>query len=169
VKFLKHTARSYQHLSANKKMLVQALGLFVLSLVVVLLRSPTPKKEVPQQANISLDTYIPNGFVLVPIEVENFESLDQILGLYGYVDLYAQSEPGTTPSNQPVARSIKLVRSPKNPSHFAVLAPEDKAPWLVRHAPAFRVVVKSQKASSGTQIDVPKPKTHYRRIIIGNE
>ena len=35
-------------------------------------------------------TYIPDGFVLVPIEVANFESLDSILGKFGVVDLFVE-------------------------------------------------------------------------------
>src|SRR5690349_14215407 len=30
-----------------------------------------------------LDTFIPKGFVLVPIDVQNYEALDSILGKYG--------------------------------------------------------------------------------------
>lgn len=100
-------------------------------------------------------TYIPVGYVLVPIEVSNFESLDSILGKFGVVDLY---EP-TTDRNKPatkVASRVRILRAPLNPSHFAVLASEAESPSLVRHAGPFLVVVQnpnSTASQAGTNIE----------------
>ncbi len=51
-------------------------------------------KEVSNQRNQkskSVDTYIPAGMTLVPIEIQNIESLKNILGDFGVVDLYIPS------------------------------------------------------------------------------
>jgi hypothetical protein len=100
-------------------------------------------------------TFIPNGFVLVPIEVSNFESLDSILGNYGIVDLYA---PGDSPKKRPIkiAERIKILRAPLNPSHFAVLAPEDESDRIVAQPGPLMVVVQP-KITSGTRIVKPAP------------
>ncbi len=98
-------------------------------------------------------TFIPAGFVLVPIEVANFESLDSILGQHGVVDLYIPADE-TRKRATKIAERIKILRAPLNPSHFAVLAPEAESSRLVGHAGPFVVVVQPAKIlekSSGTK------------------
>ncbi|MES2857350.1 MAG: hypothetical protein V4692_15880 [Bdellovibrionota bacterium] len=98
----------------------------------------------------SASTFIPAGFVLVPIEIANFQSLDSILGQHGVVDLF---KPSSEPDGRPirVASKIKILRAPLNPSHFAVLAPEEESAALVSYQGAFTVVVQNPKESSGTR------------------
>src|SRR5688572_13064534 len=87
-----------------------------------------------EQREISApDTVIPPGYVLVPIEVQNHEAMDSILGSYGVVDLFAQDADGTGRSKK-VAERVKILRAPLNPNHFAVLAPEEEAPRLVKES-----------------------------------
>ena len=97
-------------------------------------------------------TFIPAGFVLVPIEVENYEALDSILGSHGVVDLY---KPNEKPNGRPykVASHVKILRAPLNPSHFAVLAPETQSRRLVAFAGAFNVVVQNPNSRSGTEFE----------------
>lgn len=91
-------------------------------------------------------THIPAGFVLVPIEVANYESLDSILGKHGVVDLYAPAlETGGI--SRKVAERVKILRAPLNPSHFAVLAPEEDSPKLVAHGGPFIVAVQNPRLS----------------------
>ena len=97
-----------------------------------------------QQNEAAVDTFIPAGFVLVPISVSNFESLDSILGQQGVVDLYSSpASEGGRPVR--VARHIKILRAPLNPSNFAVLAPEEESANLVKHHGPFSVVVQNPK------------------------
>src|SRR4051812_7351936 len=70
-------------------------------------------------------TLIPAGFVLVPIEVANYESLDSILGNFGVVDLYIPSDDPKKRALK-IAERLKILRAPLNPSHFAVLARESE-------------------------------------------
>lgn len=114
---------------------------------------PNAVLQTPETA----DTLIPAGFVLVPIEVQNFESLDSILGQYGVVDLYqAPLKAGGRPFR--VASHIKILRAPLNPSHFAVLVNEADSVALIASQLPFTVVV--QRAlepgeRSGTTIEDP--------------
>ena len=124
---------------------------------------PDSQKEV---SNIpkSLDTYIPEGFVLVPIEVKNYESLDLVIGKFGVVDLYQSF--GAKKKPKPIAKAIKILRSPMNPSMFAVLAPDNQAHIIVKHPGPFQVVVQNPK-QVGTDFVKEKNKKS-RRIIVGD-
>lgn len=121
-------------------------------------------KEAPPTA--AIDTFIPAGFVLVPISVQNFASLDSVIGNFGFVDLYAVKENGQRQAT-PLGRNIKLLRAPKNPNQFAVLVPEAAAPEIVKHSESFYVVIQNTK-TRGTIFEkpvVPRVKGQSRAII----
>jgi hypothetical protein len=88
----------------------------------------------------SASTLIPAGFVLVPIEVSNYESLDSILGKFGIVDLYT---PPEKPGGKPIkaAEHVKILRAPLNPNHFAVMVHENESARLVSFNGSFTVIV----------------------------
>jgi len=90
----------------------------------------------------SAATQIPAGFVLVPIEVSNYESLDSILGQFGVVDLYVPADDPKKRARK-VATHLKILRAPLNPSHFAVLAKENESANLVSNAGPFMVIVQN--------------------------
>ena len=121
-------------------------------------KTPTGEGDPHKAESIeAADTYIPQGFVLVPIEVANFDSLDSILGKYGIVDLYSSSstlDSGHESRPKKVADHVKILRAPLNPSHFAVLVSEAQSPDLVRYAGAFTVVVQNPRniANQATSI-----------------
>ena len=99
-------------------------------------RPPQPDS---QGVTEGIDTYIPQGMVLVPIEVQNLESLDSVFGQKGVADLYWVGRDGR--SAQAAARGVALYRAPLNPRQFAVLVPETEAPGLVKAGGAFHVVL----------------------------
>lgn len=106
-----------------------------------------------------LDTYIPNGFVLLPIEIQNLNALDAIIGRFGVVDLYVPGE------SQPVARAIKIVRSPKNNDQFSVLIPESQSGALIKAStqPFFAILQNPKKVSNEI-----RPLKHPSRVVIDN-
>jgi hypothetical protein len=95
------------------------------------------------RGELSVDTLIPAGMVLVPIEIQNLDSLDSLLGQNGVVDLYATAETGG-PSKR-VARQVGIYRAPLNPRQFAVLVRDAEAPSLVRTTRPFFVVMQNPK------------------------
>lgn len=114
----------------------------------------TPASQAPQPEDVeSAATFIPAGFVLVPIEVANYESLDSILGKHGIVDLYL---PISADRKRPVkvAERVRILRAPLNPGHFAVLVSEAESPRLVTTSEPFTVVVQPLKGS-GTKFVEP--------------
>ncbi len=127
---------------------------------------PGESAEVPEKLK-NIDIFIPDGESLVPIQVANYESLDQIIGQYGVVDLY------TTPLNplekgRKVAFAVKLVRAPQSPRHFSVLLPADEAHRLVGYHGEFTVVVRNPKIV-GTKFVNNKPQTRKRRVVFETE
>jgi len=102
-------------------------------------------------ATSGVDTVIPAGFVLVPIELQNYEALDSILGQFGRIDLFAVHTDGRR-VQKAVGRNVKILRAPQNPSRFAVLIPEDKTSSLLAHGGLFYAVLKPT-SQAGTEIE----------------
>lgn len=144
---------------AHPKVLQVALAIGVSTFMVALVPQPKAETKSPSHAPQAVDTFIPAGFVLVPIEVQNLEALDSILGQYGVVDLYSVHET----RRRPVVRGIKILRSPLNPQSFAVLAPEEKAGLIVSSGGPFTVVIQNPQ-KTGT--DFEKRKAVVQRIYV---
>jgi hypothetical protein len=138
-----------------------------LTLAIALYReaSRSAAVEPNQVEEDSVDTFIPAGFVLVPIEVVNYESLDSVLGRFGVVDLFA-TDPATGGRSAQVASRIRILRAPRNPNQFAVLAPESESRRLVSHAGGFYVIVQNPK-SGGTAFEKQiSAKPRRKRLIV---
>jgi hypothetical protein len=96
------------------------------------------------RAAATMDVLIPAGFALVPIQVTNFESLDSILGQEGVVDLFLPPADGIGRARR-VASNVRILRSPQDASHFAVLVPATESHRLVSQAGAFFVAVQNPR------------------------
>jgi len=136
-----------------------ALSLMV-GLVTSLWKSPPPP-EAPRLE--SFDTYIPEGFSLVPIEVANYETLDSLLGSFGVVDLFT-AEPGKPEVSKRIAYRVKIARAPHNPSHFAVLVPFNEVHNILRYPGPFMVSVQNPK-TVGTGFEKEKSRKHSRIVF----
>lgn len=154
MKKLKETLSLFQlRLDAKNHLLLGGLSAVVALILAWYWDSQSPDKtdndHSPERVE-AVDTFIPAGYVLVPIEVANFESLDSILGKYGVVDLFL---PTSDLKGRPrkIASRIKILRAPLNPSHFAVLAHESTSQSLVSELGPFTVVVRNPK-NAGTEI-----------------
>lgn len=139
------------------------ISVTLISMIVIGLASwKSSSKADPLTGNVDikgLDTFIPRGFVLVPIEVDNYEALDSILGKFGLVDLFkAKSEGGG-----PIARNVRILRAPQNPSRFAVLVEEARASNILGYQGGIFVVVKPL-SQAGTEF--VKTKEEVRRKIV---
>ena len=146
----------------NNKKTAQVWGLLVLvSLAVTLLQSKKQDKTLKAHRNI--DTYIPKGFVLVPVELSNSPSLDGILANKGVVDLYT-GDP-TRQKAEKVAEAVKIIRSPNSPAYFAVLAPAEQAVFLIQRFQAFHAVIQNPQHKK-TAFIWPLRKKSSRSIVI---
>ena len=125
------------------------------------------KKIVQEEAPSSIDTFIPEDQGLVTIQVSNYESLDQIIGQYGVVDLYA---PPLIPGKKArlVMKRVKLIKTAKSPRHFNVLLPKDDVGILAGHFGEFVVSIRNPNLV-GTKIVKNKAKPTKRRIYFESE
>jgi hypothetical protein len=124
------------------------LGAFCL---IISLKGPSSPTVVEEKAPNSVDTFIPAGLVLVPIEVSNAESLASLVGeMGGVVDLYLASNDQRK-GGLKVAAKVKLVRAPLNPQQYAVLIREEEGPRLMSYAGPFIAVVQNPDAK-GTKL-----------------
>lgn len=115
-----------------------------------------------ERPSVAVDTLIPKGFVLVPIEVQNYEALDSILGRLGVVDLF-QGGGESAVSQRLVARNVRILRAPQNPSHFAILVREEEVSRILQQGGQFTVIVKRQQSDGTEFVNTEKPK---RRKIV---
>ncbi|MBE8163365.1 MAG: hypothetical protein HAW63_05195 [Bdellovibrionaceae bacterium] len=111
----------------------------------------------------NMSTFIPEGFVLIPITLLNTESLNGLIGKWGWVSLYS-SLMGE--NKKPIVSSIRIIRSPKNPNQFAVLAPENKSSLILAHTAPLIAVIQSEKARSKTTRFNTKPIIKKNKIFI---
>lgn len=138
------------------------IGLILTSLVMAFFVQSFAKLEDPLVLP-EIDTMIPRGFVLVPISVQNSESLDSVFGSHGIVDLYSVNETSQGKGRR-VASGVKLLRAPKNPSQFGVLIEDRYSGLLLNEGATFFVVI-HHPHHTGTPIEV-SPKKPKRRIIL---
>ncbi len=129
----------------------QILLLGVVSLVVMAVLLPTKKSVNEPQPNFEADTIIPAGYVLVPIELLNFEALSSLVGGYAIVDLFA---PNADPTKRPrkIGTNLRLLRAPLNPNQFAVLVPEDESELVVSQATPLIAVIQNRSKNQQTKI-----------------
>ncbi len=150
----------------DQKLIFSAIGVAVLAGVFMILPRQTTGPDAPTEAfkdAPSIDTFIPAGFTLVPIEIQNHESLDSVLGSYGMVDLYTADQKGRP---EKIAERLKILRSPKNPQVFAVLIKEENAHTVAGHAGPIFVTVVSKKASRHAK---PEKREKPKRFSIHEE
>jgi len=147
--------------SNNKTTCLIWFSVFSLSFIFTLLQQPNKTEN---NSHIkSLDTYIPEGFVLMPIELINGSSLDGLLEQKGVVDLYT-GHPGQKRVDK-VASAVKIIRSPMNPLYFAILVPEDKASLMIQRFQSFYAVIQNSEQQKQAVIQ-PLNKKKQRSITI---
>lgn len=122
----------------------------------------TMEPTASQNDNDGIDILIPEGQSLVPIEVANYETLDSLLGPYGVVDLFFM-DPLKPETGKKIASMVKILRAPKNPSHFAVLVPALQAHHILQFKGPFVVSVQNPKYQTGTHIE-KKPSKRSRIV-----
>lgn len=105
----------------------------------------------------SVDTYIPVGFVLVPIEIQNTEQLSSFINDYAIVDLFS-FQKGQVKNK--VAQKLKLLRAPLNPQQFAVLVPEGQTSQLLSNPGPFWVAVQNPNHNGNAEFQ----KSHKSNI-----
>lgn len=152
----------WNKLKANKHyQLAICIGL-LLAISCLLNAILIPEKEKPKsnESNASVDTYIPKGFVLIPIEVINKESISGLIEGKGIVDLY-------DPKRVLVARQVRLIQAPLNDKVYAALVPDALALPILQQTHGLYVVIQSAKDLSQTKLVQNAPQTAKTKINYG--
>ena len=101
-------------------------------------------KNTEDQSQVSLDQLVPQGFVLVPIEISNGGDLFPFVGNYAVVDLYLDSQSLGLPDKQ-IASRIKIFPPQIEEGLWTALIPEKEVIYLFEYVSAFYAVIQNPK------------------------
>lgn len=114
---------------------------------------PVDEESAPEVS--SLETFIPQGHLLIPIEVANADRLEGVLGSHGIVDLYELPvERGAR--SKLVGRRLRLLRAPLNPQAFAVLLRENEVERFLGTQGPYLASLRSSHEESHEVAKAPK-------------
>jgi hypothetical protein len=151
-----------KNIDVKTKLLLGAfIVLGLLSLLLATSKEPeTVTAEPGVPAGPSVDTFIPRGYVLIPIELVNGESLTSLVGdIGGVVDLY-QSSSDEKRKSLKVGAKLKLLRAPLNPQQYAVLVKDSESSRLMSFPGPFIAVVQNPDEKGQEISKNPKPAVH---------
>lgn len=136
------------NIKIDKVLLIAFVALGMAVLVLELLSgSPHHEEAVAGPSeNFEVDTMIPAGHMLIPLELSNAESLASLSGKFSLVDLYAAGEKGK--KGFKIASGVKLLRAPLNPQQFAVLVREEDSGRIVGQEGPFFAALKNPKEAT---------------------
>lgn len=131
----------------NKYLSLAFVSMGILSLVIQFWPSPAPPLRPPPD---SVDTLIPQGYILVPLELENIEQLGSLIGNSAVVDLYTGGE---VKSRKLIASRVKIIQAPFNPQVYAALVKESEGSAIQNYLGPFRAVIQNphQKGAKVSQ------------------
>ncbi|MBX2994428.1 MAG: hypothetical protein KF681_06390 [Bdellovibrionaceae bacterium] len=141
-------------------------GLVILSMLAVY-QAQTAVPEAVKVENASPDEYIPEGYSLVPLMIQNSEALQSLIGAFAVVNLYTPSMDGITKGTL-VGKKIKLLRSPNNPEQFSALVPSDEAALLLAQPHPLMAVVLSRAKNEKSEMINKKPKKSRVQYLPGD-
>lgn len=143
-------------------------ALILLTLIGLLILSTGKSESKPAaEVDIESDALIPEGSVLVPLDLQNRDALNDLVGAFATVDLFTVSEDGQKKGTK-VAKRVKLIRSPQNPTQFSALVPEDQASLLFANpGPLFAVIQSRQTKKSSSVIGKSKSTSRIRILSSG--
>lgn len=128
----------------NKILLCSFLFLMFVYILFGMKTEKAPAKYNPVYA----DTLIPKGFVLIPVELANADSVSALMDQFGVVDLFT----GTLSArgNKKIASKVKILRAPLNPNQFAVLVPDGLSQTIMNASGPFWAIVQNREAQQET-------------------
>ena len=148
----------FQKYLNEKSFVLGLIVLFAISLLVLVSNSKNSnqygleKNTDKNTEDQSTDTFIPNGFVLVPIDLANGESLSPLIDNFATVDIF-QTGQGNGALKKQIGKKVKLIRAPLNPQKFAVLVPENSAHMFMQSDnPFFAVLLNSRQRDGETSV-----------------
>jgi hypothetical protein len=143
-----------QQLKNNIHLVISFSILIVVSVVSAYTRD---NKEIPIDRPVEVDTIIPKGYVLVPLELENKDAISSVIQNFGVIDLFT-GNPENGRSKK-IASRIKLIRAPYNPNLFAALVKENLSERILQESgPYFAVIQNKTELEGENDLEILKPK-----------
>ncbi len=148
----------------NNNKVLTVLGGGIILLIILNSYISNQSHTIDEVQTEDMTTYIPKGFRLVPIKIENYKSLDQILGNYGTVDVYFQ-DISSTPKKitKLLASNVRAIRSQNDPSSIGLLVPKSEVKSLLTHSGPFTLTINNSD-NSETIFENSQPKMKKMRI-----
>ncbi|MCK6598169.1 MAG: hypothetical protein L6Q37_07375 [Bdellovibrionaceae bacterium] len=128
-------------LNQNKKIII----FFLFGLFIIFSLNWVNNKDPIQYSKFNIDATIPNGYVLIPIDVINGASLSSLMGQTGIVDLFSTENGRKT---KLVASRVKIVQATDQNDSFAVLLKETLSQKIVQAQGPFFAIVQNPKQKS---------------------
>lgn len=100
----------------------------------------------PEERLLTVDTLIPNGYALVPIELENISAIASLIESYGVVDIYLGKN--SSQKSKKILQKVKILRAPNNPSAYSVLLPDHLSSDLLKYEGPFFAVIQNKAEAS---------------------
>lgn len=102
--------------------------------------------EPPKEKHLTVDTLIPNGYALVPIELENIAAIASLIESYGVVDIYLGKS--NLRNSKKIFQKVKILRAPNNPHAYSLLLPDHLSSILMQYDGPFFAVIQNKSESS---------------------
>lgn len=127
--------------------------LFITGLFFNLLQEKKSKITNPSNTEVeeSTDTYIPDGYALVPLEIINALTISNLMGRYTFVDVYNSSELSSRPKKI-IAQNLRMLKSPHDDSQFAVLVKESEHNLIHSLSEPVFIVIKNPNSKNNETI-----------------
>lgn len=145
-------------IETNKVYIGAFLFMGVATLVSGYFTEKQPEEGKPAQID-SVDTLIPRGHILIPLELENLEHISSLIGSSGVVDLYTGGTENK--KRRLIASRIKIIQAPFNHQVYAALIRESEGAAIQSYIGSFRAVVQNPK-QAGSRVE----QTAVRNISI---
>lgn len=142
--------QTWLHVPRNRSFALAICGMLI---IVGLSHFFSSKPESTEGAPESADTYIPDGFVLVPIELQNVDSISSLVGDFAIVDLFQG------PLSKKVGKRLRLMRAPLNPNQYAVLVADDEVQKLLATPGPYWAVIQNPNQNKKSVIADRKQKS----------
>lgn len=155
----------WDFIKEHKKWVVLGFFLIVTSVITQIQSSNEPNETI--KAPEDLSTFIPKGYRLVPLPIENYKNLDQILGNYGVVDLYVKTLINSKVQTELLGVGIRALRAKNGSESIGLLVPVDQVKTLLKRNGKFYLTINNSK-TSGTNFEETKVKVTRSRISFAN-
>ena len=128
-------------LNQNKKIVL----FFILGLISIIFANFFNNKTSVMQNQNHIDSLIPKGYVLVPINIINSGSISSIIGPYGIVDLYLTKDGN---KSKRIASRVKIIKASGDENTYAALLKETQSYKILSYEAIFFAVVQNPKIKS---------------------